>query len=335
MQPKLIFAFDPEKTRHVFLPETLERLGRSCTILSPHPLTSFSTPEARQLLGEADVLVSGWGCPILSPEVLRAAPSLKLIAHAAGTVKFTIDPFAYASGIRVTHAAEANAVPVAEFTLAAILLANKRVFELRDLYRADPTRRSSYHLMDQPIGNFRRTVGLVGASRIGRKVAAMLAGFDLNVLLYDPFVQAGDPVAMQAELVDLDTLMAQSDVVSVHAPSLPSTRRMIGADQLGRMKDGAAFINTARGALVDEAALLAELQTGRIQAVIDVTDPEIPPANSPFFNLPNVFLTPHVAGAIGTERARLGMMAVEEIERFVRGEVLLYEVEPALLERLA
>ena len=335
MRPKLIFAFDPDKTEHVFEADTLDRLGRTCTILSPAPLTSFASPEARLLLGEAEILVSGWGCPILSPDVLRAAPSLKLIAHAAGTVKYTIDPLAYEKGIRVTHAAEANAVPVAEFTLAAILFANKRVFELRDLYRADPTRRTTYQLMDQKIGNFRRTVGLVGASRIGRKVAAMLAGFDLNVLLYDPFVEAGDPIAMQAELIDLDTLMARSDVVSVHAPSLPSTKRMIGAAQLGRMKDGAAFINTARGALVDEAALVAELQTGRIQAVIDVTDPEIPPSDSPLFSLPNVFLTPHVAGAIGTERARLGLMAVEEIERYTRGEALLYEIEPALLERLA
>ncbi len=135
--------------------------------------------------------------------------------------------------------------------------------------------------------------------------------------------------------MELDALMARSDVVSVHAPSLPSTRHMIGARQLKLMQDGATFINTARGALVDEAALVAELQTVRIHAVIDVTDPEIPPATSPLFTLPNVFLTPHVAGAIGTERARLGLMVVEEVERFVRGEPMLYEIEPALLERLA
>ena len=335
MRPKLSFAFDPHKTRHVFDDAAITRLSACCELISTEPLTSFSGPEGRAALAETEVLVTGWGCPMLTPETLRAAPHLKLIAHAAGTVKFTVDPTAYTTGIRVTHAAEANAVPVAEFTVASILFANKRMFELRDLYRADPTRRSSYHLMDQPIGNFRRTVGLVGASRIGRKVAAMLSGFDFRILLYDPFVQAEDPIARQVELVDLDTLMARSDVVSVHAPSLPSTRNMIGARQLRLMPDGAAFINTARGALVDEAALVAELQTGRIHAVIDVTDPEIPPPESPLFSLPNVFLTPHVAGAIGTERARLGLMVVEEIERFARGEAMLYEIEPALLERLA
>lgn len=335
MAPKLAFAFRADKTRHVFEAEALARLSACCDVLSETPLEEFSTAEARRVLGEAEILVTGWGSPMITPEVLRAAPYLKCIAHAAGTVKFTVDPGAYARGIRVTHAAEANAVPVAEYTLAAILFANKRAFELRDLYRADPSRRSSYEVMDGPIGNFRRTVGLVGASRIGRKVATFLSGFDFTVLLYDPFVEPGDPVAAQAELVDLDVLMARSDVVSVHAPSLPSTRAMIGARQLRLMPDGSAFINTARGAVVDEAALLSELQTGRIQAVIDVTDPEIPPADSPFFSLPNVFLTPHIAGAVGTERARLGLMAVAEVERFVRGERMLYEIEPALLERLA
>jgi phosphoglycerate dehydrogenase-like enzyme len=129
--------------------------------------------------------------------------------------------------------------------------------------------------------------------------------------------------------------MARSDVVSVHAPSLPSTRGMIGARQFKLMKDGAAFINTARGALVEEGAMIAELQTGRIHAVIDVTDPEIPALGSPLYDLPNVFLTPHVAGAIGTERLRLGEMAVQEVERFVAGEQMQFEIEPALLERLA
>jgi phosphoglycerate dehydrogenase-like enzyme len=335
MRPKLSFAFDPRKTRHVLTQEAMQRLEAVCNVVARAPLTSFSTQEARAILAETEILITGWGCPMLTPDVVRSAPCLKLIAHAAGTVKFTVDQTAYAGGIRVTNAAEANAVPVAEFTLAAILFANKRIFELRDLYRADPSRGSSYKLMDQPIGNFRRTVGLVGASRIGRKVAHLLTGFDLHVLLYDPFVQPDDPILGQVELVDLDALMARSDVVSVHAPSLPGTRHMIGAKQLRLMANGATLVNTARGALVDEAALIAELQTGRIQAVIDVTDPEIPRTGSPLFTLPNVFLTPHVAGAIGTERSRLGLMAVEEVERFVRGEPMLYEIEPGLLERLA
>jgi phosphoglycerate dehydrogenase-like enzyme len=335
MRPKLAFAMAADKTRHVFDAEALSRLAGVCDIVEPAPLEEFSSAVARAILGEVDILVTGWGCPMVTAEVVKAAPNLKLIAHAAGTVKFTLAPAVYAAGIRVTHAADANAVPVAEYTLASIIFANKRVFELRDRYRADPGRRSSYALMDEPIGNYHRTVGLVGASRIGRKVAKMLMGFDFTVLVSDPFVKAGDPVLDGAELVDLDTLMARSDVVSIHAPALPSTRAMIGASQLKLMKDGAAFINTARGALIDEAALIAELESGRIHAVIDVTDPEIPERGSPLYNLPNVFLTPHVAGAVGMERLRLGQMAIEEVERFVAGAPMEFEIEPALLERLA
>lgn len=335
MRPKLAFAMAADKTRHVFDTATIDRLAQSCDVLSRTPLENFATPEARQILEQAEILITGWGCPMIGPDVLRLAPRLRLIAHAAGTVKFTVDPAVYAAGVAVTHSAEANAVPVAEFTLAAILFANKCVFQLRDLYRADPSRMSSYALMDEPIGNFRRTIGLVGASRIGRRVVRLLRPFDLTVLMHDPFVAAGDPDMDGVDLVSLDTLMARADVVSIHAPSLPSTRAMIGAPQLALMRDGSTFINTARGALVDEAALIAELQTGRIQAVIDVTDPEIPPAASPLYRLPNVFLTPHAAGAVGTERLRLGLMATEEVERFVRGEPMRYQVLPELLERLA
>jgi len=335
MRPKLAFAMAADKTKYVFDQAALDRLGRICDVVSPVPLDNFSSPEARAILRDVEILVTGWGCPFVSAEVLAAAPKLRLIAHAAGTVKFTLDPAVYEAGIVVTHAADANAVPVAEFTLASIIFCNKRVFELRDRYRSDSSRRSTYALMDEPIGNYGRTIGLVGASRIGRKVARMLEGFDYKVLIADPFVSAGDPVLKAAELVSLDTLMARSDVVSIHAPSLPSTKAMIGARQLGLMKDGAAFINTARGAVVDQAALIAELETGRIHAVIDVTDPEIPEEGSPLYSLPNVFLTPHVAGAAGTERLRLGEMAVDEVERFVRGDRLDFAIEPALLERLA
>lgn len=335
MRPKLAFAMAADKTKFVFDGDGLSRLAHICDVVQEEPLGEFESAQARQTLASVDILITGWGCPMITPEAVRAAPNLQLIAHAAGTVKYMLDPAVYGAGIRVTHAADANAVPVAEFTLASIIFANKRVFELRDRYRADPSRRSSYALMDEPIGNFRRTVGLIGASRIGRKVATLLECLDYEVLLYDPFVEQGDPITKIAELVDLDALMARSDVVSIHAPSLPSTHGMIGPHQLKLMKDGAALINTARGALVDEAALIAELQTGRIHAVIDVTDPEIPDAQSPLFSLPNVFLTPHVAGAIGTERLRLGQMAIEEVERFVAGLPMAYEVEPALLERLA
>jgi len=335
MRPHLAFAMAASKTRFVFSKAALDRLARSCDVLTPAPLEDLSTPATRAILHETEILVTGWGSPFISREIVSAAPNLKLIAHAAGTVKYHLDPVVFEAGIAVTNAVAANALPVAEYTLAMIILANKQVFRFRDLYRAEPNRGSSHALMDTPIGNYKRTIGIVGASHIGRRVVELLAPFDFTVLLYDPHVAPDDHICRQAELVSLDQLLVRSDVVSLHAPSLPSTRHMIGARELRLMQDGATLLNTARGALVDEAALLAELETGRISAVIDVTDPEIPAPDSAFFRLPNVFLTPHIAGAIGTERARLGNLVADEVERFIAGEPLHHRVHPELLRQLA
>lgn len=163
----------------------------------------------------------------------------------------------------------------------------------------------------------------------------LLRHLDYRLLLYDPLVKDAEAMALEVEKVDLDTLMARSDIVSLHAPLLPETRHMIDNRQLALMKDGATLINTARGALVDEAALIEKLQSGAINAVIDVTDPEIPDENSPLYDLPNVFLTPHIAGAIGLERMRLGEMAVDEVARFLEGRPLLFEVHKQDLGRMA
>ncbi len=335
MKPKLTFAMDSNKTRHVLDDKMHAELAACADVLSPAALEEFESSRARSLLAETEILVTGWGCPFVSREVLAAAPNLRLIAHAAGTIKYILDPAVFEAGILVTNAADANAVPVAEYTLAAVIFANKRILELRDLYRTDNSRRSTWALMDEPIGNYNRTIGLVGASRIGRKVAALLGHLDVEVLIADPYVTAGDPVLDHATLVDLETLLKRSDVVSLHAPSLPVTRHMIGREELALMRDGATVINTARGALVDEDAFIAELQSGRLHAVIDVTEPEIPSPDSPLFHLPNVFLTPHIAGAAGTERLRLGRVATDEVKRFIADDRLQYLVEPDSLERLA
>ncbi len=325
-RPSIALAMQPSRTEHVLTAEALHRLAEIGQLLDPQPLRSFSDDRARRILAETDILITGWGSPYVGREVVAAAPRLRLIAHAAGTVKGIVDEQIFDAGIAVTHAAEANSVPVAEFTLAAIIFAGKQVFRFRDLYLADRNRDRTHPMQRLAIGNYHRTVGIIGASRIGRRVIELLRPFEYRVLLFDPTVDAIEAVSLGTEKADLPTLMTQSDIVSVHAPSLPSTRHMIGARELSLMKEGAALINTARGALIDEAALLETLSTGRIDAIIDVTDPEVPETASAFYDLPNVFLTPHIAGAVGLERGRLGDMAVDEIERFTKGEPLLYQI---------
>ena len=219
--PTVVFAMQPERTRHVLTPELFARLGAFARIPDQRPVTEFADERSQRLLAEAEVLVTGWGAPFIDAAVLARAPRLRLIVHAAGTIKGLVGESVFDAGVKVSHAAEANAVPVAEFTLAAIIFAGKQVFRFRDVYAADRGRERTQILQGEAIGNHRRTVGIVGASRIGRRVIDLLCLLDYRLLLYDPLVSDAEAMALKAEKVDLDTLMALSDIVSLHAPLLP------------------------------------------------------------------------------------------------------------------
>jgi len=271
-RPAIAFAMQPTRTQHV-LPEVLiQRLDTAGRVLDAAPMQRFDDDRASKLLAETEILITGWGSPAIDAAALALAPHLKLVAHSAGTVKGLLGDSLFDRGISVSHAAQANALPVAEFTLAAIIFAGKKIFRFRDLYVADRNRKRTQPIQAEAIGNYGRTVGIIGASRIGRRVIELLAPFDYRVLLYDPMVDEAEATRLGAEKTELDALMASADIISLHAPSLPATRHMIDARRLSLMKEGATFINTARGALVDEAALIATLKTGRIDAIIDVTE---------------------------------------------------------------
>ncbi|WP_030209098.1 hydroxyacid dehydrogenase [Streptomyces bikiniensis] len=332
-RPALLLAMGPGVADRLLTEAHRTRLAaltRTDPYLVAHDLTA---PDARTAaaLAEAELLLTCWGATPLTPEVLDRAPRLRAVVHAAGSVKHHVTDACWERGLRVTSAAAANALPVAEYTLAAILFAGKRV--LRSARRYAELRADHAWLEESADwGNHRRTVGVVGASRIGRRVIDLLRPFDFEVLLYDPYAETPPP---GTELVGLDELCARSTVVSVHAPQLPSTYRMIGAPQLAAMPDGTTLINTSRGSLVDERALLPHLLTGRLDAVLDVTDPELPPPDSPLWTLPNVLLTPHVAGSLGNELHRMADRAVGEVERYVRGEAFAEEVRASDLTRSA
>lgn len=320
-------------TPDLFGPEERARLAAVAEVLDPEPLARFDDERAKRLLPRADVLLTGWGSPRVDEAVLQLAPRLRAVVHAAGTVKGHVEPACYAR-LRVSSAAAANAVPVAEFTVAAILLAGKRAFRLSRRYRELRGFRLWWNEVP-PLGNYRKVVGIVGASRIGRLVIERLRAFDLELLVHDPLLDDAEARRLGAEPLPLDELLERADVVSLHAPSLPETRRLLDARRLALLRDGAVLVNTARGALVDGDALTRELVSGRIDAVIDTTEPELLPADSPLYELPNVFLTPHIAGAMGTETRRLAALAIGEIERLARGEALAHEVRLEDLPRIA
>jgi phosphoglycerate dehydrogenase-like enzyme len=334
-RPKVALAWAPPLAPFLFGPAQHERLRAVADLADPEPLTRFDDARAARLLAEVEILLTSWGCPRIDGAVLARAPRLRAVVHAAGTVKGHVDPACWERGVQVSSAAAANAVPVAEYTVAAILLAGKRAFRLQRLYRELRGFRLWWNEVP-PLGNRGRVVGIVGASRIGRLVLERLRPYDFERLVYDPFLRDEDARAFGAERVtDLDELLRRADVVSLHAPLLPETRGLLDRRRLALLRDGAVLVNTARGALVDQTALADELVSGRIDAVIDVTEPEVLPADSLLYELPNVFLTPHIAGALGSETQRLADLALDEIERLTRGEPLAHEVRREDLGRVA
>ncbi|MET0903412.1 MAG: hydroxyacid dehydrogenase [Acidimicrobiales bacterium] len=313
----------------------IAELDEVADVLDPRPLGRWDDPRADDLLGRAEVLLGHWGCPRLDGEMLDRAPGLRLLAYAAGTVKEVITEEVFARGVRVTSGSVANAEPVAEYTLAMILLAGKDVLWRRDVDR-DPALRSTRLASEVEPGNWHKTIGVVGASAVGRRVIELLRPFStLAVALYDPYVTHDEAAILGVEKLDLDDLCGRVDILSIHAPALPETRHLVGAPQLAALRTGATVINTARGSLLDHQALDAELAAGRLYAILDVTDPEPLAADHPLRHRPTAFITPHLAGSEGTELGRLAAFAIEEVRRYATGEPPRNEVSRADLSRLA
>lgn len=289
-------------------------------------LDVIDRPELSERLAGVEILLTSWGVPRLDAAALAHMPKLRAVFHCAGTVRSFVSQELWDRGILVTNGADANAIPVAEFTFASIVLAGKKAHVLSNdarTFRED----WSYTTGRGELGNIGRTIGVIGFSRIGRRVVHLVQQLqDVTCLVSDPYADASAVAAAGGRLVPLAELLPASDVVTVHAPALPETRHMIGAPELRAMKDHATLINTARGSLVDTGALEAECANGRINALLDVTEPEPLPATSVLYDLPNVVLTPHIAGSLGTETRRMSDAAMNDLERYLTGRKLLAQV---------
>ena len=308
-----------------------EALADFATVIhhtGPEPATKA---DLLALLPAADACITGWGVARLDADVIAAAPRLRAMAHMGSSVKRFVSEALWQRGIHVTSTAPVLARTVAETTLGLMIVGMKRIWPLGQHVRSGGWRESNYWPSRELHG---KTVGIVGASHVGRHVVRLLRPFGVRILLYDPYVSETEAEELGAALVGLDDLVRRSDIVSLHAPAKEDTYHMLDARRLALMRDDALLINTARGALIDEAALIAELSKGRFFAFLDVTDPEPPAADSPLRRLDNVVVTPHLAGCI-EDCSPLGEMAVEELRRFFAGEPPLYQVTPDMLHRIA
>ncbi|MFE1359897.1 hydroxyacid dehydrogenase [Streptomyces harbinensis] len=330
-RPAALFVMDPVHLDRLFPPAVRKRLSEVLRLpesAAPHPAAAPDIDPA-----EVEVLITGWGCTPLTEPVLAGLPRLRAVLHAAGSVKHHITPACWERDLVVSSAAAANALPVAEFTLGAILLSGKNALGTAARY-ADGGRPPTV-AQTSAFGNYRRRIGIVGASRIGRRVIELLRPFDFEVAVHDPYLPKEQARELGVRPLPLDELCAVSDVLSLHAPAVPATRGLLDARRLALLPDGATVINTARGSLVDHAALEAELVSGRITAVLDVTEPEPLPADSPLFGLDGVLVTPHIAGALGNELERLGDLVADEAAALCASRPLEHRVHRSDLDTIA
>lgn len=294
----------------------LDRLGDVTWTESATPLTQ---QDAIEILADCHIALGSWKGPSPTPELLAACPRLALWEHAAGSVKYMFGPHLERSSLIVASCKPALADVVAEMTLGQIILGLRRAFE-----NAEENRRAIVGHPPRLKVLMGSRVGVVGASLIGRRVVRLLQPFGCDILVYDPYVSADEIDRMGATKIDdLVTLCAASDVVTLHTPDIPATKNLIGAREIAAMKDDAIFINTARGACIDEGALVCALRDGRLLAFLDVSNPEPAPIDSALRRLPNVVYTSHIAGP---PCFNLGRQAVNDIETFVAGGMPEYVV---------
>lgn len=334
-KPNILVLPQPALFAELFT-EAAQAELQSLGVLKLNPESrNWDSAELASKIGAYDVVVTGWGSPPFTEEVLTAAARLQLIAHTAGSIKRMLPPPVFARGIAVTHAAGAIAPAVAELTLLLILLSLRQAHRLDRMLKAgEPWAAAKDAVLGQELAGQR--VGVVGAGYTGRQVIRLLHRLDAEVWVYDPYLTDERAAVLGVRKVaNLDEIFAECPIVTLQAPPTEETYRLVGAHQLRLLQDGAVFVNTARSHLVDEAALLSELQSGRFVAALDVFDQEPLPEDSPLRKLDNVVITPHIAGHSIQARHRQGQEMVDEIRRFVAGEPLKYTVTRAMLDIMA
>ncbi len=320
-RPEGIYLIKDKFFPLIYGPEE-QALIRTLVDIAPGPLQLTEASDAR--LSSVEIIFSGWGAPVFDQALLDRMPSLKAIFYGAGTVKKIITDCIWERSIIVTSAYYANAIPVAEFTFAQIILALKSTWQYALKLKAE--QRWSQDLAIP--GCFHGSkVGIIALGTIGRLVCERLRSIEVEILAYDPYASKAQMEEMGVRKVSLEELFAECEVISLHAPKLDSTLNMIQDFHFRLMAPGATFINTARGAIVDEVGMLNVLkERPDIMAILDVTTLEPPEPGSAIFTLPNVILTPHIAGSMGRECRRMGRLAITECQRFLQGEPPLYPV---------
>ncbi len=325
-----LFILRPQYLNVIYGDEEQRDIRKLVDMYAP-PQTAESVKENPDILHDAEVIFSGWGAPELDADFVAHAPNLKVFFYGSGSIRGVATDAFWDRGLIICSAYGANTVPVAEYCLSQILfslkLGWKSVFTIKREGRYPPR----WHVP----GAHGTTVGLISLGMIGRLTAQLLKPFDLNVLACSSM--APDAAAeLGVELCSLEEVFLRSEVVSLHTPWFPETENMIRGKHFRMMKPEATFINTARGAVVNEPEMIEALQERRdLWAILDVTHPEPPEPGSPLYTVPNVVLTHHIAGSMHAECRRMGRYMINELERYLAGEPLQWAISREEFQRLA
>lgn len=326
-RPPAIYLMEPRVLDLVYGPADRTRLEASLDFTLPPQNTKTHAVVPAEQRAAIEVIVTSWGMPQLTPEFLALYPRLRAVFCGAGSARGFVTEASWQRSIRIITAAATNAMPVAEYAFAHTILGLKRAW-----FQASTMRAEHRFVRAGPVpkGTYGSTVGLLALGHIGQLMAQRLRTIDVKVLAYDPYLSPDSAQALGVTLAPLDEIFSHSDVVSCHLPLIPETEGMLGGTYFRRMKPDSVFINTARGQVIIETEMIGVLrERPDILAVIDVTDPDPPPRDSALFDLPNVFLTPHIAGSLGPECRRLGTSIAGDVEKFILGLPIDNEIHEA------
>lgn len=318
----------------VYGTKEINEIGNIIDIIE-QPLSSAKLLNNLSVLSCCDIVMADWGSPKFDTNLLKFAPHLKAIFYGGGSIKGIVSDAVWDRDIVVSSAYGANAVSVAQFTVAQILSCLKKVWEYRDSVqklRNHPPR----DIFNAP-GTYNSVLGIVSLGMIGWHVCRYIQAItEMEVIAYDPYIDKSQASAMNIKMHTLEEIFELSDVISIHTPVLEETKGMITGKHFRSMKPNSSFINTARGILVKEDEMIDVLKIRPdITAVLDVTYPEPAAADSPLYDLKNVIITPHISGCMGPECNRMGKYMTEELERYLNGKLLKWQITRQQLSILA
>jgi phosphoglycerate dehydrogenase-like enzyme len=315
----LVTIWNPDLKANIFSQDTLNFLNSFSEVYWIQENQTMTSEELAEIIGDFDACITSWNSPKITEDVLAKAQKLKFVGHAAGTIVPYIDEKIFETDIAVVNSNSSLAKSTAEFTLALMMTGSWHIFQFNQRIKQGGWSNTK---KETAMGLYQQTIGLIGYGEISRELIKHLRTFDTEILLHSKHCSREEAEQLNVKLVDLDELLQQSQIISLHNTLTPSSLGLIGDKELEWIRDGALFINTARSKIVDSAALFKHVKQGRFFAALDVFDHMPLDKDSELLHLPNVICTPHIGGIAANCRKKIGADVVHNLWRFTKGELL-------------